>query len=72
MISAFPDRLVKNWEFTPPSPEGGPGVAINFPPGEQQTIYLKANNGLKIKIVLEVTGDGEDLTLHVLEIREVD
>jgi len=72
MISAFPDRLVKNWEFTPPSPEGGPGVAINFPPGEQRTIYLKATNGLKIKIVLKVTGDVEDLTLHVLEIREVD
>ena len=71
-IEAFPDRVVGVWEFTPPSPPGGPGVSVKFFPGTQQTFWLIATTGLKVRIVLNVTQLGPNsFRMNVTEISEV-
>ncbi len=72
-IVSFPDRVVRNWEFTPPSPQGGPGVVIQFNPNAgQQTIYVQAINGVKLRLTISVTaGDVSDPSTYTLIVHDI-
>jgi hypothetical protein len=54
-FEAFPDRLVANWEFFPPSPVGG---AVTFVPGTAQTFFVRATNGVRLQIQLNAQRTG--------------